>query len=582
MTRRRSPSSVIRALARAHAEAERATLGRLVARIRAEPEQPLWEVMLLEHSLEPGGGSVDRPLLREAAWRHRHRFDALSVVHRGLGAGLPEDERLRRLEVLLAESPGIIDVVLFVQLDWTPSPRAWTLLERLFKEGLFATVPEKDRLESEALFMARLEPKLFVVRYEDVLRRIDHAKPGQLAARLIRVGVPPTVERFLRHRLERLAPHERDPWSECSLACSDALKAIDSGNDAAAAAALARIARWLPRADFTAPQVNEVLTRARRVPGLKAACRDVLRVRRREWRPRGFPDHLLEPRGVTLRALLTLARRRPNDLLALRDVAFWRGAVRPSLRSTVRAAAERFIAKVPETRTLPAFLRWASVKDARAWVRRIRRPTRAATCAERAWVLLEASRAQPAKAKAFIQAAHRWFDEIPRRMRALWPGVWAHLAAARGDDELLGCLMEIGHGLMAQDRYAEFFFPVPSLLTPERRARAQHIVDALSFEGPRRFVRAHDRLQAHMRRGLRAIEAGDVRALRRVFTSFLDELPYESFPGNFAGLFRAAIEHGLELESCHRGLTMALENEWRSWVRPELLALKQRLDERAG
>lgn len=208
---------------------------------------------------------------------------------------------------------------------------------------------------------------------------------------------------------------------------------------------------------------------------------------------------------MTLRALLTLARRRPNDLLALRDVAFWRGAVPPSLRSTVRAAAERFIARVPEARSLPAFLRWASVKDAQAWVRRIRRPTRAATCAARALVLLEASQAQPAKAEAFIQAADRWFDEIPRRMRALWPGVWAHLAAARGDDELLGCLMEIGHGLMAQDRYAEFFFPLPSLLTPELRTRAQPVVDALSFEGPRRFVRPHDRLQVHMRFGFSRI-----------------------------------------------------------------------------
>jgi hypothetical protein len=281
---------------------------------------------------------------------------------------------------------------------------------------------------------------------------------------------------------------------------------------------------------------------------------------------------------VRLRTLLALARRQPNDLLALRDVAFWRGAVPPSLRATVRAAAERFIARVPEARSLPAFLRWASVKDAQAWVRRIRRLTRAATCAARAFVLLEASHVQPAKAEAFIQAAHRWFDEIPRETRALWPGVWAHLAAARGDDELLGCLMEIGQGLMAQDRYAEFFFPVPSLLRPELRARAQPIVDALSLEGPRRFVRAHDRLQVQMRRGLRAIEASDVRALRRVFTSFLDELPYASFPGNFTALFRAVIENGLELESCQRALTIALENEWRSWVRPELLDLQRRLE----
>jgi hypothetical protein len=536
--------------------------------------------MLLEHTLHPGPRTADGRLLREAAWRHRHRLDHLFVLRTSVTAELPEDERLTRLERLLVEHPAIIDVLLFGHLDWTLNGRDWALLERLFKGGVFAAVPEKERrLECEAVFLARASPKLFLARFGAIVRRIDQAQPGQLVAQLIRVGVPPTVERFLRHHLQGLAAHQRDPWSECSLACTDALKAIESGNQAAAAAALARIGHWLPRADFAAPQVNQILRRAQRVPRLRPLCRAVLRVRRKEWRPRASQGVLTQPRGVSLRALVKRARSEPTNLLALRDVAFWTEGVPPRLRPTVRAAALRFITSVPETSDLPAFLRGASVKEAKAWVRRLRRPTRAATCALRARVLFEASRAQPMRADALLRSAQRWFDEIPRRERARWPWLWAHLAAARSDEELLGGLMEMGYGFMAQDRYAELFFPGPDL-SPELRARAQPLIDALSLEGPRPFVRAHDRLQVFTRRGLRAIEEGDTQSLRRTFSWFLDELPYASFPGNFTALFRAAIDRGLELESCQRALTIALENEWRSWVRPELLDLQKRLRSR--
>ncbi|MDX2012326.1 MAG: hypothetical protein SFW67_19175 [Myxococcaceae bacterium] len=348
--------------------------------------------------------------------------------------GTPDDRVLiDRLGTMLREAPQAIGALWVMKLPAQRHRCVWAWVERQVEQDRLRDLEPDDRAWFEAVVEARANPERFRARFTEHLGRLKLNHRGALAARLLVIGVPPSLEPLLRRYLGRLAPHERDRFAELDLACRDALEALGAHDLPGAARALRALAHWARSDCWVVEPIRQVLRRARAHVSLRAPVRDVTR-----------------------------------------------------------------------------------------------------------------------------------------------PMLWFKLESRRGDEHVLSALRDIGLGLIAQGRYSEFFFPGPEV-ADALMERARPILDELTLETPRRFITSHDRLRTLERQALRAIGERP-RRFKALFRAFVDELAFESYPGNFLGLLRAVIDQGLEHELCHRALAIAVETEWRDWVRPELLVLKRAFD----
>ncbi|MCU0697464.1 MAG: hypothetical protein MUC96_13135 [Myxococcaceae bacterium] len=527
------------------------------------------------HENDPGSSFKRARQRADSAWRHRRRLDPLRLLS-VIVEGTQDDRMLvERLDTMLREAPHVVGALRSMRLPRQTARQVWAWVERCAALGRLGELAADDRAWLEVIVEARLNARRFKAHFRQHLERLKLNHRGELAARLIVIGVPPALERFLRRELARLAPHEREPFAAFDLACNDVHESLDDGDLPAAARSLRELTHWAHFHPWSRKPVDEVLRRAAAYVRLRQPARDLRRVVQRHWRApsvggSGGVDE------ASLTTVLRRARRSPSDLLAQRDLAFWAEPVPSRHRATLRAAAHRFIRQVPATSALPAFLRGAQLNEVRTWVKYVQFPTRAETLAAHAQLFVAAGSAHGARGAPFFLEAERRFSRVPRAERMAWPRLWLELESLRGDEHVLSALRDIGVGLIALGRYSEHFFPGPEL-SEAVRERARPILDELTLATPRRFIRPHDRLRALERHLLRTL-AERPRHCRPLFEAFVDDLAFESFPGNFLRLLRAVIAQGLERDLCRRALTIAMEAEWREWVRPDLVALLRAFD----
>lgn len=281
--------------------------------------------------------------------------------------------------------------------------------------------------------------------------------------------------------------------------------------------------------------------------------------------------------------LIDRFRRRPSDLLTLKQLAFWNGRLTEEQRRAARRAAERYVEIVPWTVDVPAHLRDADLEPAIAWTRRLRAGSSAETVATRARFLENCARTQRTPRREFIDAAWRLFDRLPRHEKRRWPVLWFGLANEAGNEVIDRDFEFIVKSLIAKEGRTGGFegnyigLRLPGVSSGRRRPpNWQDRIDRIAVKAPLDLLSFDYRLHLIERDGLAAFERNAIAGVRKAFLQLKRLLPYSGYPGNHVRLVRAALERRILESECIGILDLALKREWRSWVRTELVAIRTR------
>lgn len=246
----------------------------LLRRHREEPDQRLWQVMLVERWALETLSARDLETLVDAAWTVRSHLDELRLIEVLRAApNMVPARRHQFFTYLLRRSGDLLAVLMMADRPGLLDAQAFGWVKKALRAGQLGKVEPEQLERLRALILAREDPERFQRQFASILKRVDPNQAGDVIAPLITLGVAPACERFLRKTLAALEPHERDPMSEIALARKDGLAAIRAVDVAGVKKALERMIEWTPSAPFAGPLVVDLLLPATKLARLRPTCR---------------------------------------------------------------------------------------------------------------------------------------------------------------------------------------------------------------------------------------------------------------------------------------------------------------------